>query len=333
MTDTHMRRLTRVLVSVVWAGLVAGCGRAPAAPSSSTAPPEQNATPHGGFTLTGRVVGTVTGEPVGGATVTIGDRAIVTGTDGAFRLTDTGAGTRVVTIAGEGILSRTTRLSFFDRDLTIDVIQNRPPFDLAYFRELGRNALESSGGLEPLRPLSVAPRIHIRTVDQAGEPVSDAILEAVEAAIRGTSPVWSAGRLPVEVVERGPDTREGQSGWVTVLFAPEIVPGTCGRATLGSSTGRIELNYRNQGCSCGGYVVAPRTIRHELGHVYGYWHTTVRGGVMSRDWTTRQCDGRPSAREIEHARYMYSRPSGNLDPDADPVSTVLRAPREILIEN
>jgi hypothetical protein len=118
-----------------------------------------------------------------------------------------------------------------------------------------------------------------------------------------------------------------------VLFQGDVVTGDCGKATLGSTTGRIELNYQNTACSCDGNVVAPRTVRHELGHVYGYWHTAVRGGVMSRSWTKRQCDGRPSAREIEHAKYMYSRAVGNVDPDTDPAGRVLREPGEIVVED
>jgi hypothetical protein len=224
-------------------------------------------------------------------------------------------------------------LSLGDRDVTLDVIQDRPPFELAFFRELGRNALESTTGLEPLRPIPAAPRIYIRTVDEAGRQMDPVLLDLVEAALRDTAPLWSAGRHPLEVIERGQEARLGQSGWVTVVFPGEIANGGCGKATLGSTTGRIELNYQNSGCACSGNVVAPRTVRHELGHVYGYWHTTVRGGVMSRSWTTRQCDGRPSTREIEHAKYMYSRTLGNTDPDTDPASQVLRAPGAVLIED
>lgn len=58
-----------------------------------------------------------------------------------------------------------------------------------------------------------------------------------------------------------------------------------------------------------------------------------RGGVMSRSWTTRQCNGRPSTREIEHAKYMYSRTPGNVDPDTDTAGRILREPGEIVVED
>ena len=310
----------------------AACGSTPSSPS--TPPQHQHAAlPDDDVTLSGRIVGTVSGEPIAGATLTVGTETVVTDEHGAFRLTDGAPTVRQITISGTGLVTRVSRVSFAERDVTLDVIQQRPPFDLAYFREVGRNALESNNGLEPLRPIANAPRIHIRTVDEAGQAMDAALLDLVEGALRDVASTWSGNRYSLEVVTRGPETKLGQSGWVTVMFSgPADITG-CGRATLGSTTGRIELNYLSAGCACGGSVIAPRTVRHELGHVYGYWHTAARGGVMSRSWTTRQCDGRPSAREIEHAKYMYSRSHGNTDPDVDPSGHVLRQSDEIVIED
>jgi hypothetical protein len=307
------------------------CGSTPSSPSAP--PRHQNAAPHEDVTLVGRIVGTVTGEPIAGATVTVGTESVVTNEHGAFSLTGTSPDVRDVIITGSGLVTRTSRVSFADREVTLDVIQERPPFDLAFFRDLGRNALESTTGLEPLRPIPDAPRVHIRTVDETGRPMDAALLDLVEAALRDVASTWSADKYPVEVVTRGPETKFSQSGWITVLFASQGESRGCGRATLGSTTGRIELNYLNAGCACDGHVIAPRTVRHELGHVYGYWHTAARGGVMSRSWTTRQCNGRPSSREIEHAKYMYSRLHGNTDPDTDPAGRVLRTRPEIVIED
>jgi hypothetical protein len=331
----HRVRLIRlsivVLVAAVAIFTAGACGSTPSSPS--TLPRHQNSAPHEDVTFTGRIVGTVTGVPIAGATVTVGAESFVTDEHGAFSLTGTSLDVRDVTIAGAGLVTRVSHLSLADRDFTLDVIQERPPFDLAFFRELGRNALESTTGLEPLRPIPNAPRVHIRTVDESGRTVEGALLDLVEAALRDVASTWSADRYPLEAVTRGPETKLGQSGWVTVMFAGQGESGRCGRATLGSATGYIELNYLNTGCACAGNVIAPRTVRHELGHIYGYWHTAARGGVMSKNWTTRQCNGRPSAREIEHAKYMYSRSHGNMDPDTDPAGRVFRTAAEIVIED
>jgi hypothetical protein len=65
----------------------------------------------------------------------------------------------------------------------------------------------------------------------------------------------------------------------------------------------------------------PRTVRHELGHALGYWHTGDGGDLMS-GLGVNECDRLPSAREQEYARYVYSRPIGNTDPDVDPATPV-----------
>jgi hypothetical protein len=319
-----------IAASAATLGAVA-CGSTPSSPS--TPPRHQNVAPHEDVLLAGRLVGTVTGEPISGATVTVGTESVVTDDRGAFTLTGTSSDVHDVTIAGAGLVTRISRVSLADPEVTLDVIQERPPFNLAFFRELGRNAFESTTGLEPLRPIPNAPRVHIRTEDEAGRPIDAALVDLVEAALRDVASTWSADRFPLDVVTRGPDTKFGQSGWVTVVFAGQTESSGCGRATLGSTTGRIQLNYLNTGCACDGNVIAPRTVRHELGHIYGYWHTAARGGVMSKGWTTRQCDGRPSAREVEHAKYMYSRAHGNTDPDTDPAGRVLVTPDEIVIDD
>ena len=313
--------------------LVGGLVACDSSPSAPTTPPRLLRSPPREFVVKGRVVGTVNGEPVAGATVIVAGNTFVTDQDGAFSIMHATEDIQEISISGQGVVPRVSRLAVGDRGLTIDVIQDRPPFELGFFRELGRNGFESPTGLEPLRPIATAPRIHIRTVDEAGKPMDSELLDLVEAALRDSAPLWSADRHSLEVIERGPETRLGESGWVAVVFPGQVVAGGCGKATLGSTTGRMELNYLNSGCSCDGHIVASRTVRHELGHVYGYWHTRVRGGVMSKNWTTRQCNGMPSTREIEHAKYMYSRASGNVDPDTDPSGRVLREPGEIVIED
>lgn len=323
-----------VLVTLVAAGLSAACSDSPSGPSR-TAPPQAPSPPGATYTLSGRLVGTVTGEPIAGATVAVGSDTFVTDGDGAFTVTTAASNVRNLVISGDGLLTRETRLSVATRDVTVDVIQDRAPFDLAFFRAFARNGLSPDAGLEPLRPLRNAPRIHIRTVDEAGQPIDSRTLDLVESVLRDSAAGWSAGRFPLEVIERGPGTRQGQSGWVTVIFPSAPEGDRCGRATVGTTTGFIELQYHDPLCTCGAdELIAPRTVRHELGHVYGYWHTSGRRDVMYGDeWSERMCDQRPSSRELDHAKYMYARTPGNLDPDTDPSGTILREPPVIVIDD
>jgi hypothetical protein len=319
------------VAAIVTSVLSATC-HGPAAPS----PPHGDASPpHGsGFTLSGRVIGTVTGEPIGHATVTLPGTTVVTNADGTFALTETVSDIRQVVVTGDGLIARTSRLSVGARDVTIDVIQNRVPFDLGFYRRLARNAFEAEGdSLEPLRPIRTAPRIHIRTVDEANRPIDAATLDLVESALRDAAPIWSAGKLPIATIERGSGSRVGQEGWITLRWMIEEEGETCGRATLGTTTGFIEIQYRNPDCHCGSLDdVAPRTIRHELGHVYGYWHTGENRDVMSGiPWPRRLCNQTPSSREVEHSKYMYSRLPGNLDPDTDPAGGQILDHRPVII--
>ena len=277
----------------------------------------------------------MTEQPIAGATVTVGGQDFRTDANGAFTIHSPTANIGDTTIRGNGLITRETRLSVASRDVTIDVIQDRAPFSLAFFRQMARNAFESENGLEPLRPLDRTPRIHIRTVDEAGRSVDSRTLDLVEAALRDSASVWSGGRYPLEVVERGSSSRVGQSGWITVLFLSAPEDSACGRATIGTSTGYIQLHHRDPSCICGNpELIAPRSVRHELGHIYGYWHTdNIQDVMWGGTWQERFCDQKPAAREIAHAKYMYARTAGNTDPDTDPSGTVLRVPRTIVIEN
>ena len=318
---------------LVGSSIGVGCGSSPSEPS--TPPASQTPPPGGTYTLNGRVVGTVTDQPIGGAIVTVGGQSFTTDASGAFTISASTADVRDVTIRGDGLVTRETRLSVASRNVTIDVIQNRAPFSLAFFRQIARNAFHSEDGLESLRPLNRAPRIHIRTVDESGRSMDSRILNLVEAALRDSAASWSGGRYPLEVVERGSSSRVGQAGWVTVRWLSVPEENVCGRATLGTTTGYIELHYRNPSCTCGSRdLVAPRSVRHELGHVYGYWHTDDSRDLMwGGAWQEGLCDQHQSAREIEHAKYMYARTAGNTDPDNDPFATVLSVPRVIVIDN
>ena len=79
--------------------LATSCGSSPSAPTPPV--PSPSPSPPGSFTLTGRVVGTVSGLPIAGATVTVGGQTFTTDTDGAFTLTDGAESVRDVVVTGK----------------------------------------------------------------------------------------------------------------------------------------------------------------------------------------------------------------------------------------
>lgn len=299
-----------------------GSGSSSPSPSSPTAPSATTGV------VSGRVVGTLSSQPIAGATVRIGSTSVMTDADGTFRLETTETGARPASISGNGIVARSTSVSVANRNLTLDVIET-PPFDLGFFRKFARDGFENPGVLSAIRRLTAPPRLYIRTIDEAGQSVDAVTLDTAERAFLDVASTWSGGAFGLAGIERGTETRDGMAGWLTVKW-PNPPIASCGHSPVGAANGEaIQLNYLVRNCGCGSSRIAPSTVRHELGHVFGFWHTgSVDLDVMSGNRTTRACDIQPSEREVLHARYLYARPAGNTDPDNDPAGTILRHPLE-----
>jgi hypothetical protein len=273
--------------------------------------------------VSGQVVSLNGGGPIAGVSIDADGVAATSDALGMFFLTTPGGPSngRVVLTAPQ-ILSRTVFVAASTGGLRLDAIRvDEGGFDPEYYRQLVRNALDSTSGLQPIRRWTRPPSFYLRTVDDAGTPVDPAMLDAVEADIRLVVPIFSAGQFAAGAVERGPHSRETSYGWITVKWAPEPEAGVCGRAHVGVEQGGTMTFFYTQasGCSCGGVALGPRLVRHELGHAMGFWHTSREDDVMySRN---RNCQAMPTARERAHASIAYARPVGNIDPDVDPGSS------------
>jgi hypothetical protein len=183
-------------------------------------------------------------------------------------------------------------------------------FDLAFYRQFVHNALETPNQLQPLRRQTEAPRIYLRTIDNAGNAMDAFTLNHTAAALETTTGALT-GQFGVAGVERGTETRVSQRGWITVEWAAEANPKACGSAAVGGNL--ITLYPRTPGCRCaGGPAVSLSTIKHELGHALGYWHTDSRLDLMY--YLFESCDANPSEREKFHAAIAYSRPIGSAAP-------------------
>jgi hypothetical protein len=214
-----------------------------------------------------------------------------------------------VTVEASGYLTRETNAAS-----RVDLIPAAAPFDIDFYRALVRNGHEAPGELQPLRRQQAAPRFYVRTVDETGSPVPEALVASAVSVMR-TADAYTGGRLTTATVERGKDTREGQSGWVTVKWLSGEDAALCGRAPIGGDW--IELNYLNPQCQCGSSGFSVAAMRHELGHVMGFWHTDSADDLMFHR-IDRRCDKPLSARERFHAGLAYQRPIGNRDQDVDP---------------
>lgn len=183
-----------------------------------------------------------------------------------------------------------------------------PRFSLAFYRQFALGTYV--GGPYPLRRLTQAPRIYLRTIDDAGKAIDAFTLNETAAALINVAGSLT-GTFGLAGLEQGTGTRQGQPGWITVRWSDQSSP-FCG---TGQYAGELIMLYpKTPGCRCsGGPQVRLKTVKHELGHVLGFYHTDSREDLM---YTGNQstCDINPSAREVFHARIAYGQALGSLDP-------------------
>lgn len=297
------------------------CGSSPTAPSSP--PPVVTPPAPTTVTITGHVTATNGGQPLGGVQAALGTTTSTTDGSGSFSTSMLPQASITLALTGSGIVPRSIRVAAMNtRDVQTDAIQMGSGFDLGFYRQFVRNGFEDPAQLQPLRRWTVNPNVYLRTVDDAGAAIDARTLDTTEQAIRDSVPTWTAGAFGVATLQRGTETMKGSAGWLTVEWMHTTANAICGTSDIGLSGGTIELFYRaGGGCRCaGGPEITPRTVRHEVGHAMGFYHTTGTEHVMSP--AVPGCDAQPSARERYHAAIAYSRPVGNSDPDQDPIGVV-----------
>jgi hypothetical protein len=163
-------------------------------------------------------------------------------------------------------------------------------------------------------------------VDENGQPITAATIKTAIDAVWSVGSLWTGGQFGIADVPSGTADHTGEPGWLTIKWRDLSAQNSCGTSNIGIDGGFIELGTAAN-CACNGSNVAPSTVRHELGHAFGFFHTKDSADLMSG--TGSMCNQQPSVRELYHARIAYSRPVGNVDPDTDPVGTVTLAPLRV----
>lgn len=304
--------------------LTAGCGSSPVQPGPSPSP---NPPAPQTFTLSGTVTATNGGRPLAGATVEVGTVSTTTDNAGKYSvILATMVQSPRFVISGGGFL---TRNGFFanggSRTVDLDAFAF-DTFDHAYFRAVARNGWEDPAVLQPIRRWTRAPMIYVRTIDDTGRAILPEVLQQVVTIATAVIPQYTNGRFGVAGFEQGVDHRRGQAGWITVDWVRQG-DGFCGTSHVGQEGGVVTLTYDQPGCSCGSQKIRPRTVKHELGHSMGLWHTGQSVDLMS-GLGVSECDRNMTARELQYLDYLYRRPVGNMDPDNDPsTAPMLRAVR------
>jgi hypothetical protein len=273
------------------------------------------------------------GQPLAGVNATLAGVAGTTDGDGRFVADVTVPTTSApLEFTGPSIVPRRVNVATSTRTIALDAIRLGGGFSLDFYRQLVRDGFERPGDLQPVRRWTRNPSVYIRTVfGPDNRPMDTSSLDTVAETIVSAVAEWTGGRLKVEQIERGTDTRRGVPGWITVAWSEELGDRVCGQALVGSVPGYIELHPRNPECRCAGdpAQVSRFVVRHEVGHALGLWHTDGPGDVMYD--TFNSCVGALSPRERLHAPIAFARPLGNTDPDTDPITSVALAPSTMMV--
>ena len=310
--------------------LIAACGGSsstPTGPSNPTPP-----TPGQTQSIAGRVTDLLTGAAVPGARILVGSAtAVTTGGDGSWRV-DVAAPTTdrlLTTITAGGYQPRETYVAWASggrQDVAIDMLPDRPPFSLAFYRQLVRDGLESPNALEPVRRWTTNPNIYLRTLNpKTGAPLTPAEVAALVQNVRDAVTQVTAGLLSVGTVDSGVAARPERVGTINIDIVYEPDDDFCGETFVGANPGSVSFNYERCAEACGGNPLGPELIAHEIGHALGFWHVTS-GVMQATDFVNcRTIDFTETERL--HGSIAYRRPSGNLDVDRDPQSfSALAAP-------
>jgi len=262
---------------------------------------------------------------VSGATLTVAQgssRTTTTDAAGWFELGGLPAGLLSVDISAPGYHSYRTKVTLTGSQAgaRFELLPQSAPFDLAFYRQFARRALESP--LLATRPWTVDPAFYLQSVTaDTGRVVETDVLEAIARLVMRSVPELSGGLRAVRSVEWGPEYRVGP-GLVSVRFYEGLIDNSPygGDATVGGNQGFVRIRHNPSlnsspaaaGRGCGSF--AESIMDHEIVHVMGFYHTDV----IYLDFDSPECTGSGRRDRVRyHAAAMYSRPPGNVDIDND----------------
>jgi hypothetical protein len=294
--------------------------------------------------LSGRVVDSITGQPIAGARIEAGEAAVESDASGLFALPSDLSGLVPLRAEAPGHFPRETRVqTAAPAPFAVDLLPEAERFDLNFFdhvfRELGEDGTHR-WATEPafqildrvLDCVDLDPQEYCNLFEVTDEHAAEQFFSLSNQVILEDAARYTGGQVTgarLTRVEVAPGTRiVRQDAWVrdTVRFALVRLPNDYSwsswwyyRETANLYSGFVTINKEHKGL---------RSIySHELAHALGFAHP--RGGwevPLPSIMRYGHGDG-PEPNDVLHGAVLYRRPSGSRTPDRDPEDFLLNALR------
>lgn len=322
-------KLSIVLLTMLF--VVIGCAEETTNGWSTPTEPTTVPTNPGSGDLTGSIIGTIYGQPLAGVTVSVRGISTTTGTNGTFWLNGVGDGIFGVIISGNNIYTRTAAVNTANgRSVLLDAIERNSDFHLGFYRELAR--IDDRGAMHPTRRwTNLTPPTFIIDTD-AGATLDGRIdqgqINTVRSIIERMVPIWTGNFYSAVRIETRPFSRldlylDIPDNAYVITFDDSLMR----RGAYGETIYAFSANVINKtliwlvddmGFYRRGGITFEEIISHEMGHGFGFEHTSLLPSVML---PVGAYGGLYSEADRLHAAIMYRRPAGNTDIDNDPVSS------------
>jgi hypothetical protein len=286
-------------------------------------------------TISGRVVDTLTGEPLANVNVRIpGFQTVATKPDGTFSFDVDGIGRTLFLTEGRNHWRRETHIQVDSAaEIELDILPADDEFDLVFFDHVFRDQ-----GRSCTHPWREEPRFEIwsmahicrrKNADGSCEelevtdvPAPPSFRELVRGVIVNDTPLYTGGKI------RGTRMTEHEHAAGTRIPSSEFLQHgkvTVALVNRGDDVSWAFWQYYTEGEMVAGHIqinARHRTDRgtysHELAHILGFDHPAGLGAVPSRSIMRGGHGAEPTPFDVLHGRVLYARPAGSRSPDKDP---------------
>jgi hypothetical protein len=298
--------------------------------------------------LAGKIVGTINGQPIAGATVSVGTTSkvtaatlsAVTGSDGTFRLDGVGEGILAVLVSGDSIFTRTAAINTANgRSVGIDVIEVNSNFNLGFYREIARGNHPEEGDLFLThRWINQTPPTFFINTNPSGAldgVIDQSTIDTTRRVLNEVVPIFTGNfYTSIRIETRNFDSLDSFDNVADNSFIISFDDSLVGIGAFGitftdpdfvsPNTSTInktvlflldnEQFYKSATNPTS--ISFEEIIAHESGHGFGFRHTSLLPSVMVK---VGEFGGTFSSFDQLHMAIVYRRPAGNTDIDNDPI--------------